>query len=319
MSDTNDVKEIKAVEATEARSSLVSRSSKLLLGGGFAASVIAHLSLGGIVLLASPRLFATVPVNSMVVDIVTPKEFAQATNAQPGQSGAETTAALTGSRSESQSKSEATLESKMEQTNVAPPRQTLQRAPPQAPPAVQPPLPSSPPQALQPPPPQRDSRSARVEEPASEPKHEEVPDPARIIDLLHLPVQVGDAASEAPPTESGTKLTSEEIAAFKGHLKTCWVPPTGATEVKRLKAVLRVALGPDGQLLGKPILLAASASLQGPALVESAMRALVQCQPYNTLPVDKYKEWKLLDLNFSQDDIADISSAQTTGKGGPRG
>src|SRR5262249_12127360 len=151
----------------------------------------------------------------------------------------------------------ATSESKMEPTNVAPPRQTLQRAPPQAPLAAQPPLPSSPPQALQPPPPQRDSRSARVEEPkASEPKHDEVTDPARIIDLLHLPVQVGDAASEAPPTESGTKLTSEEIATFKGHLKTCWVPPTGATEVKRLKAVLRVALGPDGQLLGKPILLA---------------------------------------------------------------
>jgi hypothetical protein len=33
--------------------------------------------------------------------------------------------------------------------------------------------------------------------------------------------------------------------------------------------------------------------------MQTAMRALRQCQPYRFLPAAKYKEWKVLDLSFS--------------------
>jgi len=63
--------------------------------------------------------------------------------------------------------------------------------------------------------------------------------------------------------------------------------------------VLRISLMPNGALAGEPALVAASASPSGPALMQTAMRALRQCQPYGFLPAAKYKEWKLLDLSFS--------------------
>jgi hypothetical protein len=63
--------------------------------------------------------------------------------------------------------------------------------------------------------------------------------------------------------------------------------------------VLRVSLNPDGALAAEPALLAASASQEGPALIETATRALRECQPYGFLPTAKYKEWKLLDLSFT--------------------
>jgi hypothetical protein len=302
MTDTD----VKPVEPNEAPTSLIARSSKLLVGGGIAASVVAHLTLGGVVLLASPRLLATVPQNAMMVDIVTPKEFAEASKSP--QAMPESGVSPNKLASEPQSKTEQKTGQKPEQVASVPPA---------APPPQRPP-PSAQLRPQQPVEQKTDERAEAARAPDKEPE-QELPDPARIVELLHLPVQVGSVGSEAPPSENTAKLSSDEIAAFKGHVKTCWTRPAGAPDAKKLKAVVRVALGPDGQLTGKPVLLAASASLYGPALVESVMRALAQCQPYSVLPAEKYQEWKLLDLNFSQDDISDVSSSPKDGRAGPKG
>jgi len=63
--------------------------------------------------------------------------------------------------------------------------------------------------------------------------------------------------------------------------------------------VLRVSLNPNGAFSAEPTLLAASASENGPVLMQTAARALRECQPYGFLPTAKYKEWKLLDLSFT--------------------
>src|SRR5262249_37650083 len=68
---------------------LIERSGKLLMGGGLIASVVAHLTLGGVVLFGSPRLFATVPEKSITVDIITPTEFAQASKVESVPSASE--------------------------------------------------------------------------------------------------------------------------------------------------------------------------------------------------------------------------------------
>lgn len=99
--------------------------------------------------------------------------------------------------------------------------------------------------------------------------------------------------------DTATKLSREEIAAFQAHLQKCWNPPAGVAGAQKLRAVLRVALKPDGALTKEPLLIRASASAHGPALVETATRALQNCQPFTFLPADKYQEWKLLDLSFS--------------------
>ena len=100
-------------------------------------------------------------------------------------------------------------------------------------------------------------------------------------------------------TQSSAKLSSDEIASFRAHLQQCWEPPAAIEKAQQLVVVLRVSLKPDGALAAEPAMVAASASANGPALVQTAVRALLQCQPYRFLPAAKYEEWKLLDLSFS--------------------
>jgi hypothetical protein len=100
------------------------------------------------------------------------------------------------------------------------------------------------------------------------------------------------------------RLTREEIASFQTHLQKCWQPPAGLAGAQNLSAVIRVALTPDGAMAADPLLVKASASAQGPALVNTAERALRQCQPFRFLPAAKYGEWKVLDLTFSPRGLA---------------
>ena len=64
---------------------------------------------------------------------------------------------------------------------------------------------------------------------------------------------------------------------------------------------------PNGRLAMKPILIEASASAKGPALMQSAISALEVCQPYQMLPADRYGEWKVLDLTFTPQDFVGAS------------
>jgi hypothetical protein len=44
--------------------------------------------------------------------------------------------------------------------------------------------------------------------------------------------------------------------------------------------------------------------MKGPLLMQSAISALHACQPYAMLPVDRYGEWKVIDLSFTPQDFA---------------
>jgi hypothetical protein len=115
---------------------------------------------------------------------------------------------------------------------------------------------------------------------------------------LSSPLLTANAGADV--SASPANLSPEDIAAFKAHLQGCWNPPAAlAVADQNLLVVLRVSFKPNGALTAEPALLAASASENGPALMQTAMRALRQCQPYGFLPAAKYKEWKVLDLSFS--------------------
>ena len=94
-------------------------------------------------------------------------------------------------------------------------------------------------------------------------------------------------------------LPRETFATFHDHLQKCWHPPAGLANAQKLSAVIRIALSPAGTIASEPLLVKASASAEGPALVETAKRALRECQPFGFLPAEKYQEWKILDLSFS--------------------
>jgi hypothetical protein len=119
------------------------------------------------------------------------------------------------------------------------------------------------------------------------------------VNLLEAPSSGFDT-----PSESAAILSAGEIAAFKMQVQKCWNAPAGVASTEKLHVVLRLALGRDGVLTTPPALIEGSASAHGPALVESAIRALRQCQPYRFLPQDRYEEWKVLDLTFSPNGVS---------------
>ena len=294
--------------------SLATWSSRLLVGGGLAASAIAHIAVGSAVLFASPRLFATGGEQAIRIDLVSPEELEQASKMESPVADAPET-----------KKADALS------TKTDPATASVTTPPPLTPPMM-PPMTSSlswqssvrPSPASETKPSRGGSQSAtEVKADAASAEGRSIPDPSAMADLLHLPLQMPDADAGGPPTETSAKLTQGEIAEFRGAVKKCWLPPSGIPQSDRLRATVRVALGPDGRLLAKPTLLAASASVYGPALVASVVKALAQCQPYASMPAEKYKEWKLLDLNFSQDDVFEVSPASnlpgTQGVNGRKG
>jgi hypothetical protein len=129
---------------------------------------------------------------------------------------------------------------------------------------------------------------------------------ARLAWLLNLPTET-EASLAGPPSESKSNLSRDEIADFKTQVSKCWVVPAGVPSTPGFDVLIRIALRPDGTLGSKPELVRAPASDAGPPLVESAKRALQKCQPYATLPAERYPDWKILELTFTAQGPAGLS------------
>jgi hypothetical protein len=224
----------------------------------FVVSAFAHsvLLVTAFVVFGSPKLLATVPPESIVVDIVRPDEV----DVAKGETGGPTPGAA--------------------QPQAKPQAQAQPQALPQAQPLAQ---------------------------PQAQPQTKPQPPAAPIFTALY-PWPVAPAASDTQAGdyrtfESTAKLSHAELSQLKTRLKACWIPPAGIAGAKKLTAAVRVAFRLDGTLAGPPELVEATASPFGPALVESALRAVSDCGPYSFLPADSYDTWKALSLTFSPDDV----------------
>lgn len=130
-------------------------------------------------------------------------------------------------------------------------------------------------------------------------------DPASIPMLMDLPNAAGGGVDKGFDFEATVtaNISGEERAAFKAHLRKCWKLPDGLSAAPNTRVVLRVYLKRDGALASEPVLIEASASRDGPAVMLAAKAALAACQPY-ALPSEKYREWRILDLTFTPKDMA---------------
>lgn len=136
----------------------------------------------------------------------------------------------------------------------------------------------------------------------AQPTQPSIFDPANIPTLLNLP-NATELGFDSEATRAAD-LTDPERAAFKAHLRKCWKLPGDVSPTQNTRVVLRIYLRRDGRLATEPVLIEASASRDGPVVMQTAMRALKDCQPYGFLPNDKYSEWKVLDLSFTPRDMA---------------
>ena len=130
-------------------------------------------------------------------------------------------------------------------------------------------------------------------------------DPENIPMLLDLPNAPGGAVDKGFDFEATVtaNISGDDRAAFKAHLRKCWKLPDGLSPGQNTRVVLRVYLKRDGALASEPVLIEASASRDGPAVLQAAKSALAACAPY-ALPAEKYREWRILDLTFTPKDMA---------------
>lgn len=259
---------------------------------GIAASAIAHLSALMLVLLfGEVHPFGAVTAEPIAVDIVTAEEVA-GKNSEPAlPPEARPSDALDLAAKSAAGSSPAP---------VAVPQEAAAR--PQEPASPSPP-PAAGKLAAAQPPPQPPSKPAYVPaEPDLSVKYQVV---------LGLPQDLSPAASGGKPGDPfdapasiSADIASNLVAEFRRHLRTCSRLPQSIAPSDRIRIKLRVYLSPGGRLAAEPVLIEASASAKGPALMQGAIGALQACQPYAMLPADRYGEWKVLDLSFTPQDFS---------------
>jgi len=157
----------------------------------------------------------------------------------------------------------------------------------------------TPPQPLQP----TEQKLQPAQPPAPDPPptgpREMPPDMNRLAEMLGLPI--GEAAPSGTTDARMSKFT-EGVREFKAQVKKCLTLPPGVAPNQRIKMVIRVELTRQGALAQDPAVMDAANPTIGYPLMQSVMRALRQCAPYS-LPSDKYKEWRVLDIDFSPDQM----------------
>ena len=102
---------------------------------------------------------------------------------------------------------------------------------------------------------------------------------------------------------AAAQLSQSEIEALRSRISNCWSPPPGINASTKIYVVLRVLFKPDASMSREPVLVEATASALGPALAESAKRALLLCQPFTMLKPEHYDQWKDLELKFDPQEL----------------
>ncbi|WP_407148845.1 cell envelope integrity protein TolA [Bradyrhizobium sp. ORS 86] len=88
-------------------------------------------------------------------------------------------------------------------------------------------------------------------------------------------------------------------AMFKQQVERCWKKPYGGLEAQQTEAVFSIKLKRDGTLEGMPVPEGHPATPYLRVYQESALRAIIECQPYN-LPAAYFDEWKYFAPVFTE-------------------
>jgi hypothetical protein len=270
---------------------------------GVLISIVSHVVFVALALLGTPKLFDEAATRPIEVELVRSED---APPEQPEEKPLE---------KQEDSKTETAKEpGKPEKDKPAPwnplPDQTVASPPPKPDPATKPDPAAKPndqqaaaqtQQPQQPRGPGQSSQPQPAQPQDSQPAQSSIFDPVNIPKLLNLP----NAPDSGFDSESMTaaNISEDQKAAFKAHLRKCWKLP-GAVSSPTTRVVMRVYFRRDGTLASEPVLIEASASRDGPVVMQTAIRALKECQPFGFLPADKYREWKVLDLSFTPRDMA---------------
>ena len=157
------------------------------------------------------------------------------------------------------------------------------------------------------PPPKPVVRPRKPPEPAK-PKTERAFDQSKIAALLDKRDPTRQAATgdtlnsnAALGLAKGTAADNSATwgAMFKQQVERCWKKPYGGIESQKPEAVFAIRLKRDGTLEGMPVPEGTPATPYLRVYQESALRAIIECQPYK-LPAAFFEEWKYFAPVFTE-------------------
>jgi len=131
-------------------------------------------------------------------------------------------------------------------------------------------------------------------------------DPDRIAALLDRSKPTGSTAASQEPEAFGAEearnpsmiMTQSELDALRSQVQRCWNLPVGWTNPAEVTVTIRFKLNQDGTVNGVPSIEQYPASQYGTVAAEGAVRAVLQCGPYQ-LPLEKYDQWSEVQMRFS--------------------
>ncbi len=148
------------------------------------------------------------------------------------------------------------------------------------------------------------------------PKPDEPAKPQKAYDPNAIAKLIGQSKSSADPTPTGAAmpqgLPNQHAARMSPSLSAaldawltdaylnCWTPPPTMPEGERYVAEVRVAFNADGTLAGPPTLMNPPTDPAWRAHAESAMRAMLKCNPLRVPPqyAPYFEQWKTKTVHF---------------------
>jgi colicin import membrane protein len=154
--------------------------------------------------------------------------------------------------------------------------------------------------------------------PKEEPKPEKKPEPPKtdpIAKALKKEEKKPPPKTQAQTDKTGDTLNSNAAlglahgksadnsatwgSMFKQQVERCWKKPYGSIESQKPEAAFAIRLKRDGTLEGMPVPENTPATAYLRVYQESALRAILECQPYN-LPAAFFEEWKYFSPVFTE-------------------
>ena len=157
------------------------------------------------------------------------------------------------------------------------------------------------------PPPKPVAQAAKPPEPAK-PKTERAFDQSKIAALLDKrdpsrQAVTGDTLNSNAALGLAHGKSADNSATwgtlFKQQVERCWKKPYGGIESQKPEAAFAIRLKRDGTLEGMPVPESSPATPYLRVYQESALRAIIECQPYN-LPAAFFEEWKYFAPVFTE-------------------
>lgn len=151
--------------------------------------------------------------------------------------------------------------------------------------------------------------------PKEQPKPKELPEPlddnkiAALLDKLESD-PVDDIDLDFGDTETGTlngefaeeievaSLSQFEFNAVKNRMVQCWSIPAGAQDAGDVVVKVGFKLNQFAEVIGQPEVLNFSAHPSFNVMAESAVRAIIECGPYEMLPPEKFDVWSDFTMVF---------------------